>query len=189
MITMSPLQLKDLVTSIVQAWPVWSPEGRQSLLRNHLSEYEHQRALEGINALISEFTGSGGPSIGDIREAISRVKITKPFEPCEKCDNTGWLQVDEKGHGSYKKCSCDNPVDLSRRPIHGAELTSEGLPAASLDESCWALYRGMRDYIDENAEYPVSDQEIISKLSTAFPQRAKRLEELLDEREKLQDIF
>lgn len=178
-------EITDVVSEIAQAWPVYSPAERKDLLVKKLEDLDYRKAKQGIDDLIMSFKGI--PNIADMVEAIKNAKVEIVIANCNICFNEGWILVNEQGHGTYKQCSCGNQG--RSRLADQRDRTSEGKLIASFDESCWALYKGMRDYVDENVDRGMSDEEICNTLSTTFPQRAERLKVLIEERSQLQDIF
>ncbi len=177
---MNTFEADNLVRTISSAYPVWNPPERQALLRGKLMKHDYHRAEKGVDHLIENFNKI--PSIADILQSIMLIKMEVKVANCLKCNNEGWIITDPTDRTSYKKCDCSNQNNQST-DSKNKETTAYGDKIATFDESCWALYKGIKN-APECAG--LSNEELIKRLKLPFPERAKRLEELLLEEA---DIF
>lgn len=178
---MNVTETDSIVKDIVVSYPIWNPEDRQKLLVEHLQDFDFGRARDGVRSLMRNFKGM--PNLSDILDAIESIKVQTEIQDCDLCDNDGWVEVTSGKDNVVEKCDCGN------QGIHDTgdymdEFTSEGKEIASFDESCWALHKGIK-----TTESGMSDGDACNRLEEVFPKRAARLRELIDEREKLADIF
>ena len=163
---MNLTEMQSILEDVVNAWPVWTPEGRKRLLVEELQDYDFERARKGIRALIRD-GGIANPSLGDMIEFISRVHVEKPPEHCMICSDLGWVLIDITGQGIYKRCDCGNQ-NLSRHIDDS--LTTDGQKPATYGEAALAFRRGFKKANPEATEEYVQEH-----LDRWFP----RLEEHL----------
>lgn len=167
-------ELTEVVDEVIAAWPVFSPQERRALLIRKLENQDYLKAKQGLDDLVMTYKGI--PTIADIIEAIKNSRVAVVVEDCSICQNEGWILLDPSGHGTYKKCSCGNQGRREDRFYDDPNHTSEGKIPASLDESCWALYKARKE-----DDPDLSDDDVCQSLVPFWPQRAARLRELLDE--------
>jgi hypothetical protein len=169
---MNTYEAQAIVRQIVNAYPVWTPPERQALLQSRIIKHDYVRCEKGVEMMLDNFNKN--PTIADILQFIMAVKgVESDVLQCSKCSNEGWIQENDEGHGTYRKCSCrnQNASKLGGDP----ELTIEGKPIASFGESCRKLWSGAK-----SSNPDLSDDDICDLLEPMFPQRAKAIRELID---------
>lgn len=178
---MNYTELNALVTKIINAYPVWNPDGRRSLLIEKLQDLDSTRAFKGIDDLICGFRGQS-PTMNDILEAIRTTKISRQSQECLACGNTGWIELDPKGHGNVERCECKGH---STKTKYDDDLTYDGKKIASKKEKVQSFYRGLEKYYLEESQTSKTRDELLDMTSLWCNVERKEIEQILNQESEI----
>jgi len=137
-------EIAQVAARIARIWKIYDDPERRTILVKDLQQFDYLLVSSAIDHIIKESKTNVAPSIEEI---VGYVRASRSYEKatglCRLCDNSGWIIIDEIGHGISRRCECEGRFEHRNDNLG---LTTEGHPIASPQEKYDAIVRGFLGY-------------------------------------------